>query len=331
MKNMNLRKMILSMGLTTLIAFSFGPGTYTADAASNYKTIIIKKGDTLYALAIKYKTTISKLKSLNKLKSSCIYAGEKLKVPSTQSYKTANQYYAELEKDKSYTSNQKTMIKRSKLIDYVVSTYKGKMDITGYITENVDLEGEDPPMVTIELTERSTNLIYTVAKEFVGGESEHVYDNYMLNVISYEARKLVEPSIQNSFKKKKVEYFTRVYVKSATHKKLTQKKLKWEYKNVKNDSSTIVFLMIPDTKEYHELAIKYMQTQNKSSKIKVNDYDLYFYSGKNNAKLRNVRVNGSQIGSFNTVEKLVSKLESASPLQYKDDTRSLVKQTKIYK
>lgn len=323
--------MIVSIGLTTLIAFSSGAGTYPVDAASNYKTIMIKKGDTLYALAIKYKTTVSKLKSLNKLKSSSIYAGEKLKVPSTQSYKTAKQYYAELEKNKSYTPDQKTMIKRSKLIDYVVSTYKEKMDITGYITENADLQDEDPAMVTIELTERSTKLIYTVAKELVGGEDEHVYDNYMLNVISYETRKMVEPSIQNIFKKKKVEYFTRVYIQSATHKKLTQKKLEWEYKNVKNDSSTVVFLMIPDTKEYHELAITYIQTQNKSSKIKVNDYDLYFYSGKNNAKLRNISVNEYQIGKFNTVEKLVSKLESASPMQYKDNTRSLVKQTKIYK
>lgn len=331
MKNKNLKKTILSMGLATLIAFSSGAGTYTVAAASNYKTITIKKGDTLYALSKKYKTTVSKLKSLNKLKSSRIYAGKKLKVPSTQSYKTAKQYYAELEKNKSYTTVQKTVIKRSKLIDYVVSTYKGRMDITGYVTENADLKGEDAPVVTIELTERSTKSIYLVSKELVGDESEYVHDNYMLNVVSYEARKLVEPSIQNTFKKKKVEYLTKVNVKPETHKNLTQKKLKWEYKNVKNDSSTQVFLMIPDTKEYHELAIKYMQTQNKSSKIKVNDYDLYFYSGKYNAKLRYVRVNVSQIREFDTVEKLVSEFESTSPLQYKNDTRSLVKQTKIYK
>jgi murein DD-endopeptidase MepM/ murein hydrolase activator NlpD len=331
MKNKNLKKSILSVGLATMIALGSGAGTLNVNAASNYKMITIQKGDTLSELAKKYKTTVAKLKSLNKLKSDRIYAGKKLKVPVSYSYKTAKQYYAELEKDKSYTTNQKKMIKRSKLIDYIVSTYKGKMDITLYVTENADLEGENPAYVSVEMKEKSTNTRYFVAKDLVGDQTEYVYDNYMLNLISYEARKLVEPSIKSTFNKKKVEFLTKVSLRSEIHKKLTEKKLKWEYKNVKNDSNTQVFLLVPDTKEYHNLAIKYIQEQNKSSKIKVDDYDLYFYSGKYNAKIRYVRVNATQIGKFDTVSKLVSKLESSSLLEYKNDTRSLVKQTKIYK
>ncbi|MDZ5472836.1 LysM peptidoglycan-binding domain-containing protein [Bacillus sp. 31A1R] len=331
MKKNNMKKMIVSVGLATMLAFSAGAGTHTVDAASNYKTITIKKGDTLYALAKKYNTTVSKLKSINKLKSDRIYAGKSLKVPAVSTYKTAKQYYAELEKNKDYTKKQKAAIKKSKLIDYVVSTYKGRMDITLYVTENLDQEGDNPPFVSLELKEKSTKSTYYVFKELDGDDSEFVHDNYMLDVISYEARKLVDPSIQSTFKKKNVKYLTKVNIKPEIHKKLTEKDLKWEYKSVKNNSSSQVFLMIPDTKEYHELALKYMQAQNKNSKIKVFDYDLYFYSGPTNEKLRYVRVNKSQLGEIDTVNKLVSQLEEASPIQYKNDTRSLVKQNKLYK
>ncbi|WP_042355670.1 hypothetical protein [Bacillus rubiinfantis] len=205
------------------------------------------------------------------------------------------------------------------------------MDITLYVTENAEFEGEDPAYVSVEMKEKGTNLRYFVAKDLVGYSTEYVYDNYMVNLLSYEVRNLVKPSIDSTFKNKKVQFLTKVSLRSDLHKKLTEKKIKWEYKNVKNNCETQVFLLIPDTKEYQELAIKYIQAQHKSSKIKVDDYDLYFYSGKYDAKIRYVRVNSAKIGEFNTVKKFVAKLESASLLQYKNDTRSLVKQTKLYK
>jgi LysM repeat protein len=41
---------------------------------------VVKKGDTLYDIARKYKTTVKKIKSLNGLKSDTIYPGQKLKL-----------------------------------------------------------------------------------------------------------------------------------------------------------------------------------------------------------------------------------------------------------
>lgn len=53
---------------------------------------IVKKGDTLYDIAKKYKTTVAKIKSLNGLKSDTIYSGQKLKlngeVPQVQGTRT---------------------------------------------------------------------------------------------------------------------------------------------------------------------------------------------------------------------------------------------------
>ena len=46
---------------------------------------VVKKGDTLYDIARKYKTTISKIKNLNGLRSSVIYPGQKLKLFGTSS------------------------------------------------------------------------------------------------------------------------------------------------------------------------------------------------------------------------------------------------------
>jgi LysM repeat protein len=56
------------------------PKTTQPGKTNTYK---VKKGDTLSAIARKYKTTVSSLKKLNKLKSDTIYAGQTLKVSGT--------------------------------------------------------------------------------------------------------------------------------------------------------------------------------------------------------------------------------------------------------
>lgn len=48
--------------------------------STSHKTHIVKAGETLYSIAKKHKTTVSKLKSLNKLKSETIRIGQKLYV-----------------------------------------------------------------------------------------------------------------------------------------------------------------------------------------------------------------------------------------------------------
>lgn len=69
-----------------------GPATANAlnkalgktDSSNNSEVIYytIQKGDTLWDLARKYKTTVSKIEELNSLSSSVIYVGQKIKIPS---------------------------------------------------------------------------------------------------------------------------------------------------------------------------------------------------------------------------------------------------------
>jgi LysM repeat protein len=90
-----MNKSFLTLTALTL-GLSFGFGSFHTDAQTmttneksvmytmaneDYKLITIKKGDTLYSLAKKYKTTVANLKKMNNLKSDKIISGKKLKVP----------------------------------------------------------------------------------------------------------------------------------------------------------------------------------------------------------------------------------------------------------
>lgn len=54
---------------------------------------VVKKGDTLYDIARKYKTKVATIKSLNNLKSNVIYPGQKLKLYGSESGQTAPKVY----------------------------------------------------------------------------------------------------------------------------------------------------------------------------------------------------------------------------------------------
>ncbi|EFI85178.1 muramidase family protein [Listeria grayi] len=54
--------------------------TASSSSSSSAKTYTVKKGDTLWSIAQKNKTTVDKLTKLNKLHSSAIYIGQKLKL-----------------------------------------------------------------------------------------------------------------------------------------------------------------------------------------------------------------------------------------------------------
>lgn len=57
------------------------PTTTTAKKSTSSKTHTVVKGDTLYGLALKNKTTVAKIKSANGLSSDLIRLGQKIKIP----------------------------------------------------------------------------------------------------------------------------------------------------------------------------------------------------------------------------------------------------------
>ncbi|WPZ19628.1 cell wall hydrolase [Geobacillus subterraneus] len=69
------------VALAAACCMAFGWQAPSAEAAGSYTYYQVKKGDTLSRIAKQYHTTVTTLKSLNRLKSDMIYIGEKLKVP----------------------------------------------------------------------------------------------------------------------------------------------------------------------------------------------------------------------------------------------------------
>lgn len=73
----NLKSDLLKIGQKLKIT----PNTKETSVKNEYKTYKVVKGDNLWNLAKKYNTTVSKLKSINNLKSDLLKIGQTLKIP----------------------------------------------------------------------------------------------------------------------------------------------------------------------------------------------------------------------------------------------------------
>lgn len=76
---MNRRHFIVRSGiLGSALTLGF-PGLFAAN--QNIEAHLVRKGDTLSGIALKFGTTVSRIKQYNQLKSDTIYAGQKLNIP----------------------------------------------------------------------------------------------------------------------------------------------------------------------------------------------------------------------------------------------------------
>lgn len=72
---------------STVIEECFGPDYTPPEDPSNFN-YTVKKGDSLYSIASKYKTSVSVIKSLNNLNSNNLSIGQVLKIPSESTNQT---------------------------------------------------------------------------------------------------------------------------------------------------------------------------------------------------------------------------------------------------
>ena len=93
------------------------PYTVNAEEIVNGENYTVQKGDTLYTIALKYNTTVDKIKELNNLTSNLLSIGQELKIPSTiieEEYQT----YTVQNGDTLYAISEKYGIDVNDLIDY---------------------------------------------------------------------------------------------------------------------------------------------------------------------------------------------------------------------
>ena len=77
---------------------------------------IVKKGDTLYDIARKYKTTVARIKSLNNLRSNIIYPGQKLRLYGSSSGSSTGKCYVVKKGDTVGTIAQRLGVSQNRII-----------------------------------------------------------------------------------------------------------------------------------------------------------------------------------------------------------------------
>jgi len=96
-----------------------------SQSQNNYTTYTVKSGDSLWAIANKYKTTVAVLKSINNLKSDVLMIGQKLKIPQNSTIaKTQAQATAPSQKTQAQTNYTTYTVKAGNSLWAIANKYK---------------------------------------------------------------------------------------------------------------------------------------------------------------------------------------------------------------
>jgi N-acetylmuramoyl-L-alanine amidase len=98
------RRILITLAVVCCMVVAFTSPS-EGHAATTYTYYKVQKGDTLYSIARKYKTTVSNLKAMNHKRSDMVIAGEKLKVPQVQAAKSKS-----AAKKKSVTAEERKLM-----------------------------------------------------------------------------------------------------------------------------------------------------------------------------------------------------------------------------
>ena len=143
----NLTSNLLSIGQNLLIP--------KKESETNTNEYIVKKGDTLYAIANKYNTTVDNLKSINNLTTDSLSIGQVLKIPSNNNYET-------------YTvKSGDTLYAIAKKYNTTVDAIKNLNNLTSNtlsINQVLKIPNSDTNYITYTVKKGDT--LYSIAQEF---------------------------------------------------------------------------------------------------------------------------------------------------------------------